>query len=128
MVKSHLYVTLHTKMPAVLVEMAFLTNPNDLALLGSPAWRQKVAQEIADGIGEYVAALSGSEPAATVGRREDGSTRRCLVFVGALGIRALRQAQDDSASSYARHRRVEPSSLTTIPPSGHRQRIALRLT
>ncbi len=33
-VKSHLYVTLHTKMPAVLVEMAFLTNPNDLALLG----------------------------------------------------------------------------------------------
>ena len=52
-VKSHLYVTLHTKMPAVLVEMAFLTNPNDLALLGSPAWRQKVAQEIADGIGEY---------------------------------------------------------------------------
>jgi N-acetylmuramoyl-L-alanine amidase len=52
-VKSHLYVTLHTKMPAVLVEMAFLTNPNDFALLGSPAWRQKVAQEIADGIGEY---------------------------------------------------------------------------
>jgi len=52
-IKSHLYVTLHTKMPAVLVEMAFLTNPNDLALLGSPAWRQKVAQEIADGIGEY---------------------------------------------------------------------------
>jgi N-acetylmuramoyl-L-alanine amidase len=52
-VKSHLYVTLHTKMPAVLVEMAFLTNPSDFALLGSPAWRQKVAQEIADGIGEY---------------------------------------------------------------------------
>jgi N-acetylmuramoyl-L-alanine amidase len=52
-VKSHLYVTLHTKMPAVLIETAFLTNPNDLALLGSPAWRQKVAQEIADGIGEY---------------------------------------------------------------------------
>ena len=52
-VKSHLYVTLHTKMPAVLVEMAFFTNRNDLALLGSPAWRQKVAQEIADGIGDY---------------------------------------------------------------------------
>src|SRR5581483_678437 len=52
-VKSHLYVTVHTKMPAVLVEMAFLTNPNDFSLLGSPAWRQKVAQEIADGIGDY---------------------------------------------------------------------------
>ncbi|MGC1380988.1 MAG: N-acetylmuramoyl-L-alanine amidase, partial [Candidatus Baltobacteraceae bacterium] len=52
-VKSHLYVTLHTRMPAVLVETAFLSNPSDYALLTSPAWRQKVAQEIADGIGQY---------------------------------------------------------------------------
>jgi N-acetylmuramoyl-L-alanine amidase len=52
-VKSHLYVTLHTRMPAVLIETAFLTNPSDYALLASSAWRQKVAQEIADGIGEY---------------------------------------------------------------------------
>jgi N-acetylmuramoyl-L-alanine amidase len=52
-IKSHLYVTLHARMPAVLVETAFLTNPSDYALLASSAWRQKVAQEIADGIGEY---------------------------------------------------------------------------
>ncbi|HLY01477.1 MAG TPA: N-acetylmuramoyl-L-alanine amidase [Candidatus Cybelea sp.] len=52
-VKSHLYVTLHARMPAVLIETAFLTNPGDYALLTSSAWRQKVAQEIADGIGEY---------------------------------------------------------------------------
>lgn len=52
-VKSHLYVTLHSKMPAVLVEMAFLTNPSDFQLLGSPEWRQRVAQEMADGVGEY---------------------------------------------------------------------------
>lgn len=52
-VKSHLYVTLHTKMPAALVETAFLSNPSDYALLTSAAWRQKVAQEIADGIGQY---------------------------------------------------------------------------
>jgi N-acetylmuramoyl-L-alanine amidase len=52
-VKSHLYVTLHTRMPAVLIETAFLSNPSDYALLTSPAWRQKVAQEIADGIGQY---------------------------------------------------------------------------
>lgn len=55
-VKSHLYVTLHTRMPAVLVETAFLSNPSDYALLTSPAWREKVAQEIADGIGEYAKA------------------------------------------------------------------------
>jgi N-acetylmuramoyl-L-alanine amidase len=52
-VKSHLYVTFHTRMPAVLVETAFLSNPSDYALLTSAAWRQKVAQEIANGIGQY---------------------------------------------------------------------------
>ncbi|HET6276442.1 MAG TPA: N-acetylmuramoyl-L-alanine amidase [Candidatus Cybelea sp.] len=52
-IKSHLYVTYHTRMPAVLIETAFLTNPGDYALLASSQWRQKVAQEIADGIGEY---------------------------------------------------------------------------
>jgi N-acetylmuramoyl-L-alanine amidase len=52
-IKSHLYVTYHTRMPAVLIETAFLTNPSDYALLASAQWRQKVAQEIADGIGEY---------------------------------------------------------------------------
>jgi N-acetylmuramoyl-L-alanine amidase len=52
-VKSHLYITLHSLMPAVLVETAFLSNPDDFALLSSPAWRQKVAQAIADGIDQY---------------------------------------------------------------------------
>jgi N-acetylmuramoyl-L-alanine amidase len=52
-IKSHMYVTLHTRMPAVLIETAFLTNPSDLALLASPAWRQKIMGEIADGIDEY---------------------------------------------------------------------------
>jgi N-acetylmuramoyl-L-alanine amidase len=55
-VKSHLYVTLHTLMPAVLIETAFLSNPNDFALLTDPAWRQKVAQEMADGIQQYTQA------------------------------------------------------------------------
>ncbi len=62
-VKSHLYVTYHTRMPAVLVETAFLTNPSDYALLASAAWRQKVAQEIADGIGQYTRAYPVSNQA-----------------------------------------------------------------
>jgi N-acetylmuramoyl-L-alanine amidase len=52
-IKSHLYVTLHTRMPAVLVETAFLSNPSDFSLLTSSAWRAKVAREIADGIDQY---------------------------------------------------------------------------
>ncbi len=59
-VKSQLYVTLHAKMPAILVETAFLTNPGDFAMLTSPAWRQKVAEAIAQGIGDY----AGAPPAA----------------------------------------------------------------
>jgi N-acetylmuramoyl-L-alanine amidase len=52
-VKSNMYVTHHTRMPAVLIETAFLSNPNDYTLLTSAAWRQKVAQEMADGIDQY---------------------------------------------------------------------------
>ncbi|MGR4064863.1 MAG: N-acetylmuramoyl-L-alanine amidase [Vulcanimicrobiaceae bacterium] len=63
-VKSHLYVTLHSYMPAVLVETAFLSNPDDYALLDSPSWRQKVAQAIADGIDRYAQQypVAGSTP------------------------------------------------------------------
>lgn len=52
-VKSHLYVTLHSYMPAVLVETAFLSNPTDYSMLTSSEWREKVAQAIADGIDQY---------------------------------------------------------------------------
>jgi N-acetylmuramoyl-L-alanine amidase len=52
-IKAHYYVTLHAAMPAVLIETAFLSNPSDFSLLSSPAWRQKIAQSIADGIDKY---------------------------------------------------------------------------
>lgn len=52
-VKSKLYVTYHARMPAVLVETAFITNPGDLRRLESPSWRQRVAQAMADGIAAY---------------------------------------------------------------------------
>ena len=52
-VKSHLYVTLHANMPAVLIETAFLSNPTDYAKLASSQWRQQMAQAIADGIDKY---------------------------------------------------------------------------
>ncbi len=59
-VKSKLYVTLHANMPAVLVETAFISNPDDLAKLTSPDWRQKLALSIADGVQSY----AGAPPAA----------------------------------------------------------------
>ncbi len=52
-IKSKLYVTLHAHMPAILIETAFISNPDDFAKLTSPDWRQKVALAIADGIDQY---------------------------------------------------------------------------
>jgi N-acetylmuramoyl-L-alanine amidase len=52
-IKSHLYIVLHAQMPAALIETAFLSNPSDLSMLESSAWRQKVAESIADGIDDY---------------------------------------------------------------------------
>ncbi len=55
-VKSHLYVTMHANMPAILIETAFLTNPSDYAKLASSDWRQQMAEAIADGIDRYMRA------------------------------------------------------------------------
>ena len=50
------YVLKNTRMPAILVEGAFLTNPDEALLLADPAVRQRVAQAIGTGVGQYVAA------------------------------------------------------------------------
>jgi N-acetylmuramoyl-L-alanine amidase CwlD len=52
-VKDKLYVVHHANMPATLIETAFISNPDDRALLQSPEWRQKMAEAIADGIADY---------------------------------------------------------------------------
>jgi N-acetylmuramoyl-L-alanine amidase CwlD len=62
--KENFYVLHHSRMPATLIETAFLSNPDDAALLRSPAFLQKVADSIAAGIGDYA---SNSAPPATDG-------------------------------------------------------------
>ena len=43
-----------TAMPAVLAEMAFISNPQEAVLLSTPDFRQRCAQGIADGVTEYI--------------------------------------------------------------------------
>jgi N-acetylmuramoyl-L-alanine amidase len=50
---ENFYVIHHTTMPAVLIETAFISNPHDAALLGSPAFLQNMAQGIANGVKAY---------------------------------------------------------------------------
>ena len=47
------YVVKHTAMPATLVEVAFISNPEEEKLLNSADGAQKAAQGIADGIADY---------------------------------------------------------------------------
>jgi len=44
------YVVKNTKMPAVLVELGFLSNPNEEKLLKSPEFQRKAAQGIYQGV------------------------------------------------------------------------------
>ena len=49
-----LYVTRRVRGPAVLVEGGFVSHPGEARLLGDPAYRQKLADAIADGIVRYL--------------------------------------------------------------------------
>lgn len=54
-VKANNYAVLReTKMPAVLVELAFISNDGDRAKLVSEEWRERAAEAIAEGIKEAV--------------------------------------------------------------------------
>ena len=46
-------------MPSVLAEISFVSNPKDEHKLQTPEYRQKIAESLYRGIGEYVRGLSG---------------------------------------------------------------------
>ncbi|MFO7030938.1 N-acetylmuramoyl-L-alanine amidase [Limnospira fusiformis CCALA 023] len=54
--QARFYVLRNTTMPSALVEVGFLTNPNDARLLADPAQRTRMAQAIAQGILQYLRA------------------------------------------------------------------------
>ncbi len=66
--KAPFYVLLGAQMPAVLVEVAYLSNRKDEALLANVAYRQKVAKSIAKGIRTYHEALGRTTMTAPAAR------------------------------------------------------------
>ncbi len=66
----------NTNMPAVLVELAFISNPVEEGLLESPDFQQKAAQAIADGVADFlgvklvVAKPTDNAPRIRVGKTE----------------------------------------------------------
>jgi N-acetylmuramoyl-L-alanine amidase CwlD len=61
---ANFYVIRHTTMPAILVETAFLSNPDDAARLRNEGFRQSVASAISDGISAYTGGSQTVPPAA----------------------------------------------------------------
>lgn len=53
--EERLYVLVRTKMPAILTEIAFISNPNEESLLADDDFQQRAAKAIYDGINEYFA-------------------------------------------------------------------------
>ncbi len=51
--RARLYVLRNTTMPSVLIEPLFITNSDELALLKTPEFRQKIAQSVANGVLRY---------------------------------------------------------------------------
>ena len=59
--ESRFYVLLQTEAPACLVEMAFISNDEEAALLADARWQSRQAGAIARGIVEYVSEKGGKQ-------------------------------------------------------------------
>ena len=57
--ESRFYVLVHTDAPACLVEMAFISNDAEAALLADAVWQDRYARAIARGVTDYFAAMEG---------------------------------------------------------------------
>jgi N-acetylmuramoyl-L-alanine amidase len=53
---AEFYVLRRSKVPAVLIEVGFITNPDERALLQSPEYQRRLAEAIAAGVAGYVPA------------------------------------------------------------------------
>ena len=59
--ESRFYVLVHTEAPACLVEMAFISNDEEAALLSDTAWLERYARAIARGVTDYAALKVNAE-------------------------------------------------------------------
>ena len=57
--ESRFYVLVHTAAPACLVEMAFISNEAEAALLADAEWQDRYARAIARGVTDYSVAVEG---------------------------------------------------------------------
>jgi N-acetylmuramoyl-L-alanine amidase len=64
--KAPFIVLIGANMPSILAEISFVSNPGDERRLGSPDYRQKIAESLYRGIAKYVSGLSGVKVASKI--------------------------------------------------------------
>lgn len=63
--KAPFVVLIGAQMPSILAEISFVSNPQDEHKLRSPAYRQRIAQSLYQGIARYASGLSGIKVASS---------------------------------------------------------------
>ena len=63
--KAPFVVLIGAKMPSILAEISFVSNPRDERKLRSPAYRERIAQALYRGVAQYVSGLSGIKVASS---------------------------------------------------------------
>jgi N-acetylmuramoyl-L-alanine amidase len=66
--KAPFIVLIGANMPSILAEISFVSNPGDEHHLGSPEYRQRIAESLYRGISKYVSGLSGVKVASRMDR------------------------------------------------------------
>jgi N-acetylmuramoyl-L-alanine amidase len=64
--KAPFIVLIGANMPSILAEISFVSNPGDERRLGTPEYRQKIAESLYRGIAKYVSGLSGVKVATKI--------------------------------------------------------------
>ncbi|MBM3739747.1 MAG: AMIN domain-containing protein [Acidobacteria bacterium] len=70
--KAPFVVLIGTQMPAVLIEIGFLTNPKEEELMAKPEYRQKLAEALCRGVVQYADSLSNFRVASREGASAGG--------------------------------------------------------
>ena len=68
--KAPFIVLIGANMPSILAEISFVSNPGDERRLGTPEYRQRIAESLYRGIAKYVGGLSGVKVASKIDKGE----------------------------------------------------------
>ncbi|MGB9886768.1 MAG: N-acetylmuramoyl-L-alanine amidase [Moorellales bacterium] len=86
-VRNDLHVLARTKMPAILVELAFISNPAEEQKLANPAYQAKAARAIAQGVADYLGVslrpdVTSAQSESQTEEVEDAVERTKVLFEG----------------------------------------------